>query len=152
MVSIGKIVISPLDIAAIMAALVLSLSLWAIIKWSKFGRQLRAITSNVELGSVMGARRGLILGSVFAAGTAIGFIGLTMQTSYTLIAAMIVLGGGAGSLVGSYVVALAWGVVQNGVTLWVSADWASVIVYLSFLLLILIRPVGLMSSTSKRTL
>jgi branched-chain amino acid transport system permease protein len=162
-VSIGKIVISPLDIAAIMAALVLSLSLWAIIKWSKFGRQLRAITSNVELGSVMGARRGLILGSVFAAGTAIGFIGLTMQTmsssvtpvidvSYTLIAAMIVLGGGAGSLVGSYVVALAWGVVQNGVTLWVSADWASVIVYLSFLLLILIRPVGLMSSTSKRTL
>ena len=162
-VFIGTITISPLDIVAIAAALVLSLSLWAIITWSRFGRQLRAITSNGELGSVMGARRGLILGVVFAIGSAIGFIGLTMQSmsssvtpmidvSYTLIAAMIVLGGGAGSLVGSYVVALAWGVIQNGVTLWVSADWASVIVYLSFLLLILIRPVGLMSSVSKRTL
>ena len=160
---VGHIAISPLDVAAVAGSLVLSLSLWAIIKWSKFGRQLRAITSNVELGSVMGARRGLILGSVFAIGTAIGFIGLTMQTmsssvtpvidvSYTLIAAMIVLGGGAGSLVGSYVVALAWGVIQNGATLWVSADWASVIVYVAFLVLILIRPVGLVSSLSKRTL
>jgi branched-chain amino acid transport system permease protein len=162
-VFIGKVAISPLDIAAVAAALVLSLTLWAIIKWSKFGRQLRAITSNVELGSVMGIRRGVILGSVFAVGTAIGFIGLTMQSmsssvtpvidvTYTLIAAMIVLGGGAGSLVGSYVVAMAWGVIQNGITLWVSADWATVIVYLAFLVLILIRPLGLMSSTSRRML
>ena len=72
--------------------------------------------------------------------------------TYTLIAAMIVLGGGAGSLVGSYVVAMAWGVIQNGITLWVSADWATVIVYLAFLVLILIRPLGLMSSTSRRML
>ena len=162
-VFIGKIVISPLDIAAIVAALVLSLSLWMVIKWSVIGRQLRAITSNVELGSVMGIRRGLIIGSVFAVGTAIGFIGLTMQSmsssvtpvidvTYTLIAAMIVLAGGAGSLVGSYVIALAWGILQNGITLWVSADWATVIVYLAFLTLILIRPQGLMTSTTRRML
>jgi branched-chain amino acid transport system permease protein len=162
-VFIGKIAISPLDIAAIVAALVLSLTLWAVIKWSTYGRQLRAITSNVDLGSVMGIRRGVIIGSVFAVGTAIGFIGLTMQSmsssvtpvvdvTYTLIAAMIVLGGGAGSLVGSYVIALAWGILQNGITLWVSADWANVIVYLAFLVLILIRPFGLMSSTSRRML
>ena len=162
-VFIGKIAISPLDMAAIVAALVLSLTLWAVIKWSTFGRQLRAITSNVELGSAMGIRRGVIVGSVFAVGTAIGFIGLTMQSmsssvtpvvdvTYTLIAAMIVLGGGAGSLVGSYLIALAWGILQNGVTLWVSADWANVIVYLAFLALILIRPLGLMTSTSRRML
>ena len=33
-----------------------------------------------------------------------------------------------------------------------SADWATVIVYGAFLLLILIRPVGLISSSSKRIL
>lgn len=160
---LGSLVISPLGIVAIALALVLSVAMWAVLRWSKFGRQLRAITSNVELGSVMGIRRGILLTSVFALGTAIGFLGLTIQTmgssvtpvvdvAYTLIAAMIVLGGGAGSLLGSYVVALGFGVMQNGITLWVSADWATVIVYLAFLLLIIVRPVGLVSSASKRIL
>ena len=162
-ISLGSLVISPLGIVAIALALVLSVSMWAVLRWSKFGRQLRAITSNVELGSVMGIHRGVLLTSVFALGTAIGFLGLTIQTmgssvtpvvdvTYTLIAAMIVLGGGAGSLLGSYVVALGFGIMQNGITLWVSADWATVIVYLAFLLLIIIRPVGLISSASKRIL
>jgi branched-chain amino acid transport system permease protein len=162
-ISLGSLVISPLGIVTIALALVLSVALWAVLRWSTFGRQLRAITSNVELGSVMGIRRGILLTGVFGLGTAIGFLGLTIQTmgssvtpvvdvTYTLIAAMIVLGGGAGSLLGSYAVALGFGVMQNGITLWVSADWATLIVYLAFLLLIIVRPVGLVSSASKRIL
>ena len=162
-ISTGKIVISPINIVAVVAALVLSVAMWAVLRWTKFGRQLRAITSNVELGSVMGMRRVVLLTSIFAVGSAIGFLGLTIQSlgssvtptvdvTYTLIAAMIVLGGGAGSLMGSYFVALGFGILQDGITLWVNADWATVIVYMAFLLLIILRPVGLISSASKRIL
>jgi branched-chain amino acid transport system permease protein len=162
-INIGQIVISPVSIVAVVSALVLSVVLWSVLRWSKFGRQLRAITTNVELGRVMGIRRGVVLMSVFAAGSAIGFLGLIIQSmgtsvtptvdvTYTLIAAMIVLGGGAGSLLGSYAVALGFGILQNGITLWVSANWATVIVYGAFLTLIIVRPVGLVSSASKRIL
>ena len=162
-ITIGGISVSPMSIAAVIMALVFSVAFWAVLRWTKFGRQLRAVTSNTELGSVMGIRRVGLLTTVFAFGTAIGLLGMTIQTmgssvtptidvSYTLIAAIIVLGGGAGSLLGSYVVALAFGILQDGITRWVSADWATVIVYGAFTLLILIRPVGLMSSSSKRIL
>jgi branched-chain amino acid transport system permease protein len=162
-INIGQIVISPVSIVAVVSALVLSVILWSVLRWSKFGRQLRAITTNVELGRVMGIRRGVLLMGVFAAGSAIGFLGLIIQSmgtsvtptvdvTYTLIAAMIVLGGGAGSLLGSYAVALGFGILQNGITLWVSANWATVIVYGAFLTLIIVRPVGLVSSASKRIL
>src|SRR5664279_4433510 len=72
-VFIGKIAISPLDMAAIVAALVLSLTM-------------QSMSSSVTP---------------------------VVDVTYTLIAAMIVLGGGAGSLVGSYLIALAWGILQN---------------------------------------
>ena len=119
--TIGGIVVSPVSIIAVVLALVLSMGFWTILRVTSFGRQLRAVTSNTGLGSVMGIRRVGLLSTVFAFGTAIGLLGMTIQTmgssvtpvidvSYTLVAAIIVLGGGAGSLLGSYLVALAFGI------------------------------------------
>lgn len=162
-VKIAGVTVSPVSIVAVILALVLSVGFWAVLRITKFGRQLRAVTTNNELGSVMGIRRMALLTTVFAFGTAIGLLGMLIQTtgtsvtpvidvSYTLVAAIIVLAGGAGSLLGSYTVALVFGILQDGITRWVSADWATVIVYGAFLVLILIRPVGLISSSSKRIL
>jgi branched-chain amino acid transport system permease protein len=152
--------LSPLDLIAIFGALVMALVLWAILRWSKFGRNLRGIAVNPLLGEVMGMRRVLILTTVFAVGSALGFVGITMMTmssavtpdvgvTITLIAAIVVLAGGMGSLMGSYVIGLMFGLIQEVSTVYVPARWSPVLVYAAFTIIILARPTGLLHGFSR---
>lgn len=160
---IGSIRVSPIDVVAVGLAAVFSVAMWALLKWSRYGRHLRSITANPELGKVMGIQRSRILILTFALGSFVGFFGLATQAlsssvtpslglQFTLIAAIIVLAGGAGSLIGSYAIALGFGIVQQGLTLGVSANWATVIVFLVFVTFIVARPSGLVGTLSKRIL
>jgi len=140
----------------------MAVTLWAILRWSKFGRNLRGIAVNPLLGEVMGMRRGLILATAFAVGSGLGFVGITMQTmssavtpdvgvTFTLIAAIVVLAGGMGSLIGSYVIAILFGLIQEVSSVYVPARWSVVLVYAVFTIIILARPTGLLRGFSRAT-
>jgi branched-chain amino acid transport system permease protein len=159
---IAGVTLSPLNLIAIFGALALALTLSAVLRRSKFGRNLRGIAVNPELGEVMGIHRGLVLTITFAVGSALGFVALTMQTmssavtpdvgiSFTLIAAVVVLAGGMGSLIGTYVIALLFGLLQESASVYVPAQWSIVIIYAAFTVIILARPTGLMRGFSRST-
>ncbi len=161
--TVGGVQFSPMNIFTVVGAITLSLALWSLLRWSRFGRHLRGITSNGELGNVMGMRRGRLLTYAFALGSIVGFLGLAAQAmasavtpnlglGFTLVAAIVVLGGGAGSLVGSYAIAMALGIAQEGLTLVVSASWATVIIYAALIIFMITRPSGLVGAVSRRIL
>lgn len=161
--TVGGVQFSPMNTFTVVGAIALSFALWSLLRWSRFGRHLRGITSNGELGNVMGMRRGRLLTYAFALGSIVGFLGLAAQAmasavtpnlglGFTLVAAIVVLGGGAGSLVGSYAIAMALGVAQEGLTLVVSASWATVIIYAALIIFMITRPSGLVGAVSKRIL
>lgn len=161
--SVEGVQFSPMNIFIVVGAIALSFALWALLRWSRFGRHLRAITSNAELGNVMGMHQGRLLTYAFALGSVVGFLGLAAQAmgsavtpdlglTFTLVAAIVVLGGGAGSLAGSYAIAMAFGVAQEGLTLVVSAGWATIIIYAVLIIFMITRPAGLVGAVSKRIL
>jgi branched-chain amino acid transport system permease protein len=152
--------ISPLNIIALFGAATLAFGLWALLQWTAYGRSLRGIAVNPELGEIMGLRRAVIITIAFAAGSALGFIALSMQAmssavtpdigvSFTLIAAITVLAGGMGSLTGSYAIAILFGLVQAIAEHYLPARWSVVLVYVVFTLIILWRPTGLFRGFSR---
>jgi branched-chain amino acid transport system permease protein len=147
--------LSPLNLIALFGAAVLAYGLWAVLRWTRYGRSLRGIAVNPELGEIMGLRRAVIITIAFAVGSALGFIALSMQAmssavtpdigvSFTLIAAITVLAGGMGSLSGSYAIAILFGLVQAIAEHNLPARWSVVLVYVVFTLIILWRPTGLL--------
>ncbi len=131
-------------------ALVLLLVLAELLNRSRWGLAVRAAGDNVVgceltgysgrsvlsfgfgLATAMAAAAGVLLTPVFGFGP---FDGLT----YTLLAFVIVVVGGAGNLRGAIVVGIAYGVIESLATYWWSADTAQVVLFTAMLIAIGIR-------------
>ena len=112
--------------------LILALCLWALLKYSVFGRYARAIGSNEATARLCGIRVGLLRVCIYALGGALTGVASVMQFSnltlgdptaasgmeLDIIAAVVIgggsLSGGGGSVAGSIAGALLMAVLRNG--------------------------------------
>jgi branched-chain amino acid transport system permease protein len=146
--------LSDLAIATILLAFgtlgVLSLAL-ARTRW---GYQVRALASNRELSSLVGARTGVTLLGVYAVGgfccaAAATLLGMftnvtpTGGTTLALYAAIAVIAAGVESYVSGFLLAMALGLLQPTMSFAVSSEWATVGVFGVALVAILVAPTGL---------
>ena len=131
-------------------------ALSAVLKFTTFGRQIRATVQNRELAETLGIssrnvdRLTFFLGSGLAGvgGVAIALISgtnPTLGTKYIIPAFLVVVAGGVGQLKGTLIAAWAVGVVTAYLTDWISGSMAQVITFALVVVFLQARPQGLFS-------
>jgi urea transport system permease protein len=129
-------------------------ALSALLKYSKFGRQIRATVQNRDLAESLGVstrnvdRITFFLGSGMAGvgGVAIALISgtnPTLGTAYIIPAFLVVVVGGVGQLKGTLLAAWGVGVVTAFLTDWTSGSMAQVITFALVVVFLTVRPQGL---------
>jgi branched-subunit amino acid ABC-type transport system permease component len=132
----------------------IAVALWVLVDRTRWGRIVRAATQDREMLAALGVNVPMVYAAVFAAGSALAGIGgalaaprvaLVPGMDATIIneCFIIVIIGGLGNLWGSFLGALAFGFVVQFGTVWVP-DWQDVLPYLLMLLVLIIRPWGLL--------
>ncbi|WP_209120977.1 branched-chain amino acid ABC transporter permease [Alkalihalobacillus sp. BA299] len=128
--------------------------LFYIIKFTKFGKALRATSQSPDAAALMGVNINLTYGIIFAisagmAAVAGGLIGSlyvvdpSMGLTPGLKSFIIVILGGMGSIVGAIVGALVLGYAETFTTLFASSSYQDLVGYIILVLVLLLKPNGL---------
>jgi urea transport system permease protein len=126
----------------------------SVLKYSSFGRRIRATVQNRELAETLGVSTRVVdritffLGSGLAGvgGVAIALISgtnPTLGTSYIIPAFLVVVVGGVGQLKGTVIAAWVIGVVTAFLTDWISGSMAQVLTFGLVVIFLTVRPQGL---------
>lgn len=154
--------ITPIQIWMIFASLASFALIWAVLKFTKFGKALRAVASDPELALVHGVDSERIILGAFAfgsglAGLAAILVALDVDMTPTMglnalmmgIVAMIV--GGVGSVPGTLLGGLLLGLAQHLGVWKVGSEWQDAIAFTILLAFVLFRPYGVMGRPMKKT-
>jgi branched-chain amino acid transport system permease protein len=139
------------------AAAVVLAALWLLLTRTWAGRAIRAASQNPQGSALVGVDIRGVAALTFAVGVATtGAGGSILSVLYTLFPAShylwisrllgIVVLGGMGSLPGAVAGALILGVAEAFTATYVSTRWATVVFYVVILVILLVRPQGLMGS------
>ena len=146
--------ITLIQIATIGVSIVLCLATWAVLRFTRIGRMIRAVANDAELSEIVGVNSKRVFLSVFAMGSglaAIAAILISLDTDLTptmgfnalLMGVIAVIIGGVGSIPGSFWGGLFVGLAQN-VGVWkLPTQWQDSIVFLILILFLLLRPQGI---------
>ncbi len=129
-------------------------ALSSVLKYSSFGRRIRATVQNRELAETLGIstrsvdRMTFFLGSGLAGvgGVAIALISgtnPTLGTVYIIPAFLVVVAGGVGQIKGTVIAAFAVGIITAYLTDWTSGSMSQVIVFALVVIFLQVRPQGL---------
>jgi branched-chain amino acid transport system permease protein len=143
----------------LLAGLLVGILFW-IIKFTKFGRSLRATSQDQDASALMGVNINLTYGLVFAISAAMaamagGLIGSlyvvesTMGLGPGLKAFIIVILGGMGSVVGAIVGAFIMGYAETFTSLFWAASYQDLVGYVLLILVLLLKPNGLFGRVKK---
>ncbi len=153
---IGDLYIGRLDIIIfVIAAISVALLTW-IIYGTRMGTAIRATSYNMRVASLMGINPDVVVAFVFfLAGTSAGLGGVMFGIKYTVwpqmgiltlkafIAAVV---GGLGSLPGAVVGAMVLGVTETFAAAFVSSAFRDLFSYALMIIIIIVRPGGLMGT------
>lgn len=129
-------------------------ALGALLKYTAYGRQIRATVQNRDLAETMGVstrtvdRVTFFVGSGLAGigGVAVSLISGTnpnLGTTYIISAFLVVVAGGLGQLKGTVIAAFAVGIVTAFLTDWSSSSMAQVVTFGLVVVFLQLRPQGL---------
>jgi urea transport system permease protein len=138
----------------IVLALVMVAALHGVLKYSSFGRQIRATVQNRELAETMGISTRNVDRITFFLGSGLAGVGgvaialssgtnPTLGTTYIISAFLVVVAGGVGQIKGTVIAAWVVGVATAFLTSWTSGSMAQVITFALVVVFLQIRPQGL---------
>jgi branched-chain amino acid transport system permease protein len=153
-VQLGDGVISRLRLAMAIIGIILVVALVLVVRYTKIGRAMVAISQDSESASLQGININRISGLVMAIGCSLGAIaGGLMGTLLALTPFMgafaltkgiaIIILGGIGSIPGTIVAGLIIGLVDGLVPLYANATIAAIVGFSLIILILLIKPTGL---------
>jgi branched-chain amino acid transport system permease protein len=144
----------------VVVALVAMLALEGIVRFTWFGKAMRAVSSNEEAARLMGIRTSRTIAGTFALGSALAAVGAVLYCvsqsevyptmgvkigTQAFVAAVI---GGIGRVSGAVLGGLLIGVVGELVKLTDYSGGVDVIVFAALIVVLLVRPAGLLGSTA----
>jgi branched-chain amino acid transport system permease protein len=153
--TLGKVSFSLLDIVVVLAAIVLTGALSLALRYTRFGRRIRAVSADPATARLLGIRPGPIYIIVFLlcgafAGVSGLFLGVTYGTftynvgdNYLLIGIAAIVVGGLGSIPGAFVGGLGMGIIQVLTVQYVSSNWSFAGPFIILFLVMIVRPAGL---------
>lgn len=135
-------------------AVVIGLAFYLFLAYTRMGKAIRAAAQDPVTAGLMGVNINQVLALCFGLGAAMaGIAGMlismcypvhaVMGLEYTVIAVIVVVLGGLGSIPGSFIGGFMLGLIGSIVTAW-QPGLALVAYYFIFILLLLVRPTGIM--------
>ena len=149
--------ITETQILIILSAILVSCGLLILLRFTKFGTMVRAISDDEEVSKIIGINTNTIIGITFFIGSAIsGLAGILIgfDTSLTpnmglvpflkgVIAAIV---GGVGSVGGGVIGAFLLGFIENFGIIAINGAWKDAIAFSVLILFLLFRPRGIIKS------
>lgn len=159
---IGPIWVTSIQLITIAACAVLFGLLKLFLHYSRYGKIIRALANNFEAARIIGADTDraflvtFVVGGILVVPAAVLVGMLTglkpfMGTSAVLIAAIAVIVGGMGSIMGAAPGALIIGVSENLAVWQISTEWQTAIAFAVLLLFIIFRPTGFFGQRIRKT-
>lgn len=156
---LGPVVVPTTDLMTLGVTLLLFALLGGLLVGTRTGKQLRAVQDNPQLARVIGIRSPRVYTLTFAIGSLISmpaafFIGLSGGLNTTigfdamLLALIVVFAGGIGSLLGTLLASFGVGLLQTMSLLVVDSRWEATVTFAILLLLVTLRPRGLLGKAA----
>jgi len=134
--------------------LIIMVLLATVLKFTKFGKAVRAVSDDVEVSKIVGIETEKIIGQVFFIGSAIaGLAGIlvgfdtgiepTMGFSLLLKGVIAAIIGGVGNIYGGVLGAFLLGFVENFGIWQISGEWKDAIAFAVLIIFLLFRPNGI---------
>jgi branched-chain amino acid transport system permease protein len=158
---IGSGAISSHNVVTTGVAISITALLYALLKWTKFGCAIRAVSQDREEASLIGVNVNTVGLVTFAVGTMLASIGgmfaapitaasPTMGGTAEIMGFAVIILGGMGSLGGAIVGAFLLGFVDVFITSYVSGGWGGAVAFVFMIVVILIRPSGLFGKKGRQ--
>jgi branched-chain amino acid transport system permease protein len=155
-IQIGSVTISTVQIMVLVMGLVLMIGLREVVRRSKLGKQMRAVAADREAAEMLGINVNLIIAATFFLGSALAGVAGVMagllfnQVNNTIgfiaglkaFTAAVV--GGIGSLPGAMLGGLLIGLAESFITGYVSSTYTNLLVFVLLIVVMLVRPSGLL--------
>lgn len=157
---IGPLLITPKEVAVFLVAMAVLLATTALLQYTRLGKATRAVADNPALSSSTGINVERVISVVWIGGAALAglagaLLGLTQGFDYQigfklllLVFAAVVLGG-LGTIWGAIVGAFIIGLFTELTTLFVPAEFKFVGALLALIVVLLIRPQGLLGKAQR---
>ncbi len=156
---LGPVVVPIIDLMALGITIVLFAILGWLLMCTRPGQKLRAVQDNPQLARVVGISTPAVYAMTFAIGSLMSmpaafFIGLSGGLNTTigfdamLLALIVVFAGGIGSLLGTLLASIAVGLLQTMSLLVVDSRWEATVTFALLLLLVTLRPRGLLGKVN----
>jgi len=153
--------ITPIQITIIAVSIILLIGLVLLLKRTKLGKAIRAVSDDPELSSICGIDSERIILYVFAIGSALaGVAGIlvaldvdmnpTMGIRFLMLGVVAVIIGGVGSITGTALGALLLGMAQHLGVWKISSQWQDAIAFAILLIFLLFRPEGFLGKKIKK--
>lgn len=153
----GQITILGTRVVAVLIAILVAAGLYWLLYRTRVGKSIRAVANNRAAAEIMGINTTLILAVSFGLGTALAMTAgglISTLFAFTILAGgtfelksfVIVVLGGLGNPTGALVGGIVLGLLEGLTTIFIPVGWVPVIEYVIFVLILLVRPNGLLGA------
>ena len=149
-------VITQTQLTILISALAITVGLVLLLKYTMFGKAIKAVSDDEEVAKIVGINTNKIIGYVFFIGSAIAGLGgilvgfdtgiePTMGFALLLKGVIAAIIGGVGSIYGALIGAFLLGFVENFGIWQISGEWKDAIAFILLILFLIFRPRGIMN-------
>jgi branched-chain amino acid transport system permease protein len=153
--TVGGAVITGVQVVILISTLVIAFGLAALLKFSRMGKAIKAVSDDEEVAKIVGINTNKIIAWVFVIGSAIaGWAGImvgfdtglqpTLGLSLLLKGVIAAIIGGIGSLWGGVLGALLLGLAENFGIWKIASEWKDAIAFIVLILFLVFRPNGIL--------
>ncbi len=161
-ITIGPILLDMPHLAALGISLLLTSLLFIFLKWTNWGKAIRAVSQNLKAASLMGINTRQVYLLTFALGiVCLSIASSTLITIYptyptvgahfVLIMFVVISLGGLGSMPGVLVGGLLVGIIESFAGWVISPDLKEVVYFVIFILILTFRPSGIFGITVRQS-
>lgn len=154
-VQIGAILLPANSLMAFLITVLAMLALWALLQFTHVGRAIRATVQDTSTASLMGVNVRAVNAVTFGLGTAlVALAGPALSPIYAIapdiglhfvmVAFVVVVLGGLGSVPGAWLGGIVMGVIDAFAGFYLPTAYKETIFFMVFLAMLVFRPVGLM--------
>lgn len=151
----GNISILGTRLVAVLITLLVTAGLYSFLYHTRVGKSIRAVANNRAAAELMGINTSAMLALSFGIGTMLAVISgglLSTLFSFTILSGgvyelksfVIVVLGGLGNPTGALLGGILLGLLEGVMALYIPIGWVPVIEYIVFVLILLVRPAGLL--------
>ncbi|MEG2291229.1 MAG: branched-chain amino acid ABC transporter permease [Clostridium sp.] len=156
---LGGLTIGRIDLMMFIISALCLLFLVYIIEFTKIGKAIRATSFNMKASALVGINTGLIMTLVFALGGLLGGVaGVLFGMKYTVYPQIGVITtksfigavfGGLGSIPGAVLGSVLLGIIETITAAYISSQYRDLIAFIVLILVLVIRPTGLMGKVTE---